>query len=157
MNKPTLHLMVGLPCSGKTTLAKKLEQKYAALRFTPDEWHTWLFGLDLENQEHDARHNMIETIMWKLATRALKLGVTVFLDFGFWAREERDFFRARASELGASCQIHFMDVSSTELLERLKLRNTDLPSGTFKIPEESLQEWMTWFQSPTTDELLLND
>ena len=33
----TLHLMVGLPCSGKTTLAKKLEVERAALRLTPDE------------------------------------------------------------------------------------------------------------------------
>ena len=34
----TLHLMVGLPCSGKTTLAKQLEQERSALRLTPDEW-----------------------------------------------------------------------------------------------------------------------
>ena len=40
----TLHLMVGLPCSGKTTLARQLEQQYSALRPTPDEWHTALFG-----------------------------------------------------------------------------------------------------------------
>jgi Predicted kinase len=36
---PTLHLMVGLPCSGKTTLARQLEHKYSALRLTTDEWH----------------------------------------------------------------------------------------------------------------------
>jgi predicted kinase len=33
----TLHLMVGLPCSGKTTLARTLEHERSALRLTPDE------------------------------------------------------------------------------------------------------------------------
>ena len=42
----TLHLMVGLPCSGKTTLARKLEHERSALRLTPDEWQLRLFGQD---------------------------------------------------------------------------------------------------------------
>ncbi len=151
---PTLHLMVGLPCSGKTTLAKKLELELSALRFTPDEWHTRLFGLDLENFEaHNARHDLIEKMLYEVAARALSLSVNVILDFGFWAREERDFFRARALELGAGFQIHFLDVPEAELLERLKVRNANLPSGTFQIPEEMLKDWMTWFQAPTTKEL----
>ena len=33
----TLHLMVGLPGSGKTTLAHRLETQYSALRLTVDE------------------------------------------------------------------------------------------------------------------------
>ena len=58
----TLHLMVGLPCSGKTTLAKKLEQERSALRLTPDEWQVLLFGQDAEEPEHDARHSLIEAM-----------------------------------------------------------------------------------------------
>jgi predicted kinase len=154
---PKLHLMVGLPCSGKTTLAKQLEQQHSALRFTPDEWHTRLFGLDLEDFEvHNARHDLIEKMLWELGAQALSLGVSVILDFGFWAKEERDFFRARAAELGASCQVHYLNVSNSELLERLKLRNASLPTGTFNIPEQMLHEWMTWFQAPTSEELKLN-
>jgi predicted kinase len=99
---------------------------------------------------------VIEKMLWELGARALTLGVNVILDFGFWAKEERDFFRARASELGANFQIHYLDVSNAELLERLKSRNANLPAGTFNIPEDSLQEWMTWFQAPTTEELELH-
>ena len=112
------------------------------------------FGLDFE--VHNARHDLIEKMLWEIGARALALGVNVILDFGFWAKEERDFFCARASELGANCQIHFLDVSSTALLERLKLRNESLPTGTFNIPEHMLQEWITWFQAPTPEELAFN-
>ena len=66
----TLHLMVGLPCSGKTTLAKKLEQERSALRLTPDEWQIALFGQDAEEPEHDARHSLIEAMLWKIASRS---------------------------------------------------------------------------------------
>ena len=82
----TLHLMVGLPCSGKTTLAQKLEREQSALRLTTDEWHIRLFGQDVEEPEHDARHGVIEAMLWAIASRALELGTNVILDFGFWAR-----------------------------------------------------------------------
>ena len=92
----TLHLMVGLPCSGKTTLARQLEHERSALRLTPDEWQVALFGQDEEEPEHDARHSLIEAMLWKIASRALQLGTNVILDFGFWAREEREDYRLRA-------------------------------------------------------------
>jgi AAA domain len=41
---PTLYLLVGLPGSGKTTLARQLETERYALRLTPDEWMMPLFG-----------------------------------------------------------------------------------------------------------------
>lgn len=119
----TLHLMVGLPFSGKTTLARKLERERSALRLTPDEWQVRLFGQDAEEPEHDARHSLIEAMLWNIASRALELGTNVILDFGFWAREEREDYRSRAKQLGASSEVHYLDVSEDELLRRLDERN----------------------------------
>ena len=145
--------MVGLPCSGKTTLAQKLEHEQSALRLTTDEWHIHLFGQDAEEPEHDARHTLIEMMLWKVASRALELGTNVILDFGFWAREEREDYRSRAKDLGASSEVHFLDVPTGELMRRLLARNSQPSQASFYIPEAMMKPWIAFFQRPTPDEL----
>ncbi len=149
----TLHLMVGLPCSGKSTLAQRLEHELPALRLTTDEWHIHLFGQDAEAPDHDARHSLIEALLWKIAHRALELGTNVILDFGFWAREEREDYRARAKLLGASSEVHFLNVAEDELLRRLVRRNAQPSPMDFVIPEAMMKPWIALFQEPTPDEL----
>ncbi len=149
----TLLLMVGLPCSGKTTLAKQLEHERSALRLTPDEWQIGLFGQDAHEPEHDERHRFIEGMLWKIASRALELGTNVILDYGFWAREEREDYRLRAKRLGASSEIHYLDVAEEELLRRLALRNSQPSRESFHISAESMKPWIAFFQKPTPEEL----
>lgn len=149
-----MHLMVGLPCSGKTTLARQLERDKNALLLSPDPWQIGLFGQDANDPLHDERHTFIETMLWQLAKRALQLGTSVILDYGFWAREEREFFRQQARELGARSEIHYLDLPREELLRRLALRNASAPEETFQIRPESMEEWIDFFQKPDPDELL---
>ena len=134
-------------------LARELEDKCAALRLTPDEWQLRLFGQDAEEPEHNARHSLIEALLWEVASRALALGTNVILDYGFWAREEREEYRSRARQLGASSEVHFLDVSPEELLRRLARRNAQRSLTAFYIPEAMMQPWIAFFQNPTLDEL----
>jgi len=147
--------MVGLPCAGKTTAAKEIETRENALRLTPDEWQIRLFGQDAAEPEHDCRHDEIEAIMWTVAERALLLDTSVILDFGFWAKEEREDFRARAKKLGADFKIHYCEAEPEELIRRLRARNEIAhESGTvFHIAEKSMVEWISWFQPPDSEEL----
>jgi len=145
--------MVGLPCSGKTMLAKKLEHERSAIRLTPDEWQIGLFGQDAKEPEHDARHSYIEVMLWNIASRALELGTNVILDFGFWAQEEREDYRLRAKRLGASSEVHFLDVPEEELLRRLTVRNSQPSQESFHISEKSMKLWIEFFQKPTPEEL----
>jgi predicted kinase len=151
---PTLHLMVGLPCSGKTTYARRLAREVNALLLTVDVWHLALFGDDVGHQNHDERHGSIEKIMWDVAKQVLAMGGDVILDFGFWARVERDDFRNRAKELGANCKVHYLDVPYPELYRRLEIRNRIRPEGAFVIPRAEMDKYVTIFQPPTEDELV---
>ena len=149
----TLHLMIGLPCSGKTTLAKRLEQELAAIRFTPDEWHRYLFGQDAEHPEHTERHSKIESLQWDVAAALLSRGLDVILDFGMWFRAERDDFRNRADNLGAKTVIHFLDVPHEELFRRLDERNKKDTMSVTYIPPAMLEEWLDLFEPPGKEEL----
>jgi predicted kinase len=145
--------MVGLPCSGKTTLARRLERERSALLLSPDPWQLRLFGQDAEEPEHDARHDLIEAMLWEVAERVLALGSSVILDFGFWSRAEREDFRARAKRLGARSEVHYLDVPEVELLRRLADRNAQRSPGSFRITAEMMRPWTALFEPPTPDEL----
>ena len=143
-------LIVGLPGSGKTTLARRLEVERTALRFTPDEWMEALLGVSEDN----GRRWVLESqLFWGLAARALTLGVSVILDYGCWSETERDLFRERANELGASAEIVVLDLPLDVLWERLRLRNENLPGATFRVSREELEEWSATFEVPTADEV----
>ena len=150
----TLHLMIGLPGSGKTTRARVLEREYSALRLTPDEWHLFLFGHDIGEEAHDARHTRVEEVMWTVAARVLALGTDVILDFGCWARAERAEFRKRAHALGADFRLHYMDVPLDELKRRLRARNERAGEGpVFFVSDADIDLWASMFEAPDEDEL----
>ena len=150
---PTLHLVCGLPGSGKSTLAFRLEREENAVRLTTDEWMSRLGADGYDAKTRDA----VDTLQWELAQTLLAHGVSVILEPGFWRREERDHFRARAAELGAQARLHFLDVPRDELLRRLAARNAALPADTFHVRLEDLDEWMvSAFEPPTAEELAAN-
>ena len=149
----TLYLLCGLPGSGKTTLAKRLEAELPALRLSPDDWMRTLYGFDVAGELLDSARDPVETVMWSLAERALQLGVDVVVDFGLWSREERDSFRARAEAIGGRVKVLYCEVTREEQWRRLQLRNRDVFPDNFVATEEDLDRWWELFQPPTADEL----
>ena len=152
MRISTLHLMVGLPCSEKTTYARQLAKETNALLLTRDAWHIKLFGDDVGDEQHHERHHRLEAMLWDIAKHVLELGGDVILDFGCWKRTERDTYKARANELGVNFKLHYMDVPIAELRRRLELRNRNPDQSTFFIPTTELDKVIPMFQPPTEDE-----
>jgi energy-coupling factor transporter ATP-binding protein EcfA2 len=91
-----LVLICGLPGSGKSTLARQLAPKIPAIRLDKDGWATQL-GADLWDDEFRVR---LERQLWVLSQDLLARGQSVILEWGHWARVERDEKRLRARALG---------------------------------------------------------
>ncbi len=148
---PTLYLICGLPGSGKTSMARKIEQERSALRLSPDEWMEPLYGANTKN--FDPYRSPVEAVQWSVAERVLRLGLDVVLEYGFWSKRERLEYRLRGENAGASVKLLFLDIPFEELWRRLEARNADLPPGTLPVSRSELETWSSWFERPTSEEL----
>jgi predicted kinase len=101
-----LFVITGLPGSGKTTRAKELAEEHAALRLTPDDWMIPLF----DHNDADGKRDVLEGRFIWLAMRALEHGMSVVLDFGVWARDERSALKHLASKIGAECELVYTPI-----------------------------------------------
>ena len=146
---PTLFMLVGLPGSGKTTLARQLELEHQALRLTPDEWMLPLFGWG----EFENKREIVEGLLWNVAARALSLGLNAVLDYGLWGRWERDAYRVKAEAAGARVELRFLDVPHAELWRRIEERNRNLTPSEPHISADDLMSFQAVFEHPDAAEL----
>lgn len=144
-----LIIVSGLPGSGKTTLACKLEHALPGIRLSADDWMESL-GINLHAE---ADRERIEVLQWQLAQRLLTLSNIVIVEWGAWARWDRDRLRLRARELRASVELHYLSAPLEELYRRIQVRDIeDSP-----ITWEAVQGSGAMIEAPTEEEFALFD
>jgi predicted kinase len=138
-----------LPGSGKTTVAKFLEERLQAIRLSADEW---MAALNLDVYDED-RRGKIEGLQWTLGKELLVRGLTIIVEWGAWGRSERDALRLEARALGAAVELHYLFAPVDVLFERIRRRGMEIPP----IERAELDRWAEAFQAPTPEEIALFD
>jgi len=146
-----LHMICGLPGSGKTTLAHRLERDVPALYLNADVTLKSLQGAG-RGPGLDVLRDRVEEMIERVALRVLELGANVVVDNGFWARSQRRELRARAQAVGATARIYYLDVPLAELWRRIELRNLDPDNTSFLVEYDELAEWARLIEPPEPDD-----
>src|SRR5204862_1253081 len=121
-----------------------LERSVGAVRLCPDDW---MYALQLSLWDEPARAR-VEALQWTLAQRLLAIGQTVVIEWGTWARSERDTLRAGAKALRAAVELHYCTARLDVLFDRIQRRARESSPPT----RPQVEQWARAFQEPTADE-----
>lgn len=135
------------------TLARQLAADRNAVRLTKDEW-LWALG---STPWDERTRECVERELWCLTQEVLRLGLSVGLDFGLWARTERDEMRHVARGLGVGVELHYLATPTDDLWRRIEARNLEPPWDKYPIRRTDFEGWLLVFQAPDPAELALFD
>ncbi|MFH0884164.1 MAG: AAA family ATPase [Candidatus Micrarchaeota archaeon] len=120
-----LIIICGLPGSGKTTLAKSLSKRFAAVHVSSDITRKSMYQKPTYSEEEKAKvyANMVEE-----AKELLRQGRDVIADATFYRASERQRFLSLADEAGTEAFVIMTILSEEEIRKRLSRRKKGGPS-----------------------------
>jgi predicted kinase len=149
-----IFLMCGKICSGKSTYARKLREQYKAAVLSVDEITLALFDGNAGDKLDDyvAR---TEKYLYGKSIELLESGINVVLDWGFWAKRERDEAREFYGSRGIDFEFVYIDITADEWKRRLEKRNNAVLAGDYSayyVDEGLMEKFEGMFEKPDETE-----
>ena len=145
----TLHLLIGLPGSGKTTLSKLLQKQTDAIRISSDDFRKLLFPKPSFSQsEHDNLYALVDHNVEHL----LQAGHSVVYDANLNRRVHRQEKYDMAKRLGVNVRLWWVK-TDRDLSKQRRIDNQDehlLPID--ETSSEMFDRISDVFEAPTEDE-----
>jgi len=150
----TLHFICGKAASGKTTLARELAVRHAAVMFGEDEWLT-LLDAEINSLADHVRHSKrLRAVLAPLCVRLLQLGVPIVLDFAGNTPNDRAWVRSIFESANADHVLYYIVASDESCKAGLRLRNEAKPEGLYFgfVGEDRFDEVTRYFIPPSDQE-----
>ncbi|WP_053674465.1 AAA family ATPase [Streptomyces sp. NRRL B-1140] len=153
---PRAILMSGLQGSGKTTLARALEEA-GFRRLCPDEEmfrRYGHYGRDFPRGQFRVREAPVLKDIALELQELLAAGHDVVVDHGFWTPEERAQWAATVMEAGGEPVLIYLPVPHEVRWDRIRKRNEQslVDPNSIEFSEEDLLRHAGRFSPPTADE-----
>ncbi|HUR34431.1 MAG TPA: ATP-binding protein [Vicinamibacterales bacterium] len=150
---PTLHVLCGKLASGKTTLARRIEQESGAVLVSEDFWLARLFPGEIATfEDYLARSRRFRSALGPHIAAVLRRGTSVVLDFAGNVPAERAWARGLSEAAAAAFLLHYIDASDDVCKQRLRQRNAELPEGAQHTTEGEFDAITRYFVPPSATE-----
>ena len=144
-------MMCGVCGSGKTTYAKEKEKEgYIRLSIDEEMWKAYgRKGVDYPDDQYEELSKKVELLLREKLLSLIQNGENVVIDFSFWNKENRNFYRKLIENVGGTVELVYMKASFETLQKRLAKRNLHLNANSpFIITNEILEHHYYGFQEP---------
>jgi predicted kinase len=141
MPAPTVFLLTGLPCSGKSTYSRALEQQ-GLTRLSLDELmyaKHGRAGKDYPGHEQPLLEPAVLQDLKARVTALIRAGTSVVVDHGLGTRAAREEWKRIVEDAGGRWRLISFEEPLPVLKQRLRLRNADPAHGV--LTEDTL-DWM---------------
>ena len=145
----TLYVLCGKMAAGKSTLARELAQRSAAILLVQDDWLDHLYPGDIVDVPAFAKFSArLRAALTDHICTLLSRGISVVLDFPGNTRTQRAWFRDLFERANADHELHFIDVPDELCKAQLKKRT----EGAVWTTDAEFDAITKFFKPPTADE-----
>lgn len=148
-------MMCGVCGSGKTTYAKQKEREgYVRLSIDEEMWAAYgQCGVDYPKEAYEKLSKKAEERLRDRMAGLLQDGKNLVIDFSFWSRKNRDWYREFIAAHGGHVRLVYMKADREVLRRRLAERNRSIHANSpFVVTEEILNHHYEGFEEPAKEE-----
>lgn len=153
IRKGKLIFVCGKMAAGKSTLAKALAEREAAVLLELDHFLARQFPGEIVDIPSFVKYSArIREALTPHICSLLSMNVSVVLDFPGNTRNQRSWFHQLCLRAGVEHELHFIEASDEICRHQLRERSRSLPPGTKWTTDAEFDAITAYFEPPATDE-----
>jgi len=149
--QPTVYLLAGLPGSGKSTYARRLEAR-GVVRVSVDAEMLARHGRIVADYPVESHVDLLGPVLEWATDRLLArvgAGASVVFDHGLGSRRERDRYKLIVESAGAQWKLVYFPAEIATLLDRLSARSVEDAANSVPITPPMLAYLASVYEEPS--------